>query len=376
MIGRIEPVRTEDPYDDPLDLHVYLRLVAQSWWLLAVAIGIGAVLGWFIAISTPKTYVATAMLIVRDLPGDPVNPDVVLKYQGLVDDSVTAHSVVPDLGLDKPPFRLTPAEFLAEDYGSRNSSRNLIFLDVKLADAVLAARAANALAENAVKFAFDRDQRIAANSKQSMTAQLELAERSLNAALAALVAFREKTGIDASRADATLYDNRRTNLANVALDIESARGALRTAEDQLGRTPHSIRLGSAEAVNPEFASLTGQIVSLRLRVAELEARRTSLTRMTPPATTLAGEEATLHRLESDVDAARSLRDQLMNVNQRALREQVLLQPRLQVSREAAVRERDVTSTRRAAGAGGATGLFVALLALLFKSVNKYPQARP
>lgn len=199
--------------DDAQALRKWTGILAHAWGVLAAGAIVGGLLGWFAATRSASVFEAVATVVLSPPPGR----DALFTAPSMrtVFTSATVISaVVSELGLDREPFSLTPDAFrsralIVEEVPTTYVTR----LRVRLRSADTAAKAANAVAHQAMELTSRawRDAAIADEGilqKQLATARQELAKAEQDWLTARLAAGRGPSRDARFRVPRTVSDDR------------------------------------------------------------------------------------------------------------------------------------------------------------------------
>jgi len=297
---------------DEINLAPYVRRLYAGRYVIvgcAVVAVIAVVLGLTLL---PPQYESSATLVVAQakIDIDTVAPStaeapfrVIFQNYGLVS------SVTKEFELDKPPFNLTPHEFLRSNLRV-DEIRGLSVLKVSVVlrdDAERTAAVTNALARGAVKIAQRISEEEALLVTQQLRTPLEDARTRLNAAEQALIARREQIQIEVRKTDATTALTQRGDLQKLLSEIVGEHARLTQAEQDLAKQSRIVEVprmpGTASAlldlakedakdrddkrslsglnlessaINPVYEALQYQVALSRSRLAGLESERRAL----------------------------------------------------------------------------------------------------
>lgn len=132
--------------DASINLSELVDGVLRRWPLILTGSVIGALAAAFMAAAVPVTYQATTTLLVRHSGGVPPNV-ATAAMRAVIENQGVARQVVQRLKLDQPPANMTAAQLLTHVTVEEVSVSYLLRVRVRFGDPELAARAANAIAE-------------------------------------------------------------------------------------------------------------------------------------------------------------------------------------------------------------------------------------
>ena len=135
----------DDPYDEVIDVWRLLADLGAEWRILITGTVVGAVAGAIVSVASPVSYEGTSRLRIGHRADVNITPTTQTSYRALASDPVVVEQVVAELGWDAPP----PIAVL----NRIGDASNIIEISVRLPDAQLAQRAANAAARRTVELA-------------------------------------------------------------------------------------------------------------------------------------------------------------------------------------------------------------------------------
>lgn len=392
----------------PSVLEVFEALWKSRWLIAGVTVAV-LVLTGIALVFLPRSYRASATLLVLPAPADN-SPDssksaerygVELlqaqlgSFRAILAGRTVAQRVIGELGLDQPPRELDPLDFQRRNIQIMLLREALsLDVDVTLDDAELAARAANRMAEISIDLYRQVRSRQATETREFLSVQLEIAKQQREAAEQAYVKFRSQTQIELleSRVDSLVEQRARllglsVQIASVRARVERAR--LQAAERQpvrvlrqsimddsvlreVARTTtgtDSSLLGLAvesEQLDTTYASLEALIAASSAELAALEAERRELVERSG----IEGSKAELlteyyvkmtqlERLKAEFDLARTIQVELAKRDEEARVDAVALYPQVQLIDPAIAPARP--SRPRVVLVLAVVGLFTALL---------------
>ena len=315
-------------------------LVRQHAGRFALIAVLGATAGAGFASVRPLVFEGrTKLIVVSPKLGGNRAATSIASFRELLENRTVAAQVIRRLGLDQPPYRLTPQSFFdraAQVSELRNTS--VLTVTVRLADAQLAARVANELAAGAIALSQKVDQNESATLAERLSLQLKAAAQRLAQSEETLLTYRREAQVELLRTDADAMLEQREGLPRLLGSIAGERARAAQIERELAKltarvTVHrsfdadpamteSLRLQAGsnsvmgvtlndEYVNPVHEGLQRELAQSRTRLAELEHRRSELVDRQRIAGTelkrlveLYGRESMLSRLQSDYDLAR------------------------------------------------------------------------
>ena len=224
---------------DDLSLVQYLQMVWRyRYWLVAGTV-LGAVVAIVVIVTTPRTYEATAVLIMANSKLGQEGPTAlsVATVRELVTTRAAAAKVIVQTGLDKAPYRMTAARLLNAVRVDEVRGTTVVRVSARLTDPDLATRVANGLAAAAI----DQLQRSNTNevkqTRDLIKLQKDAAEKALREAQGNLLTFKRTAQLDLKRRDVATMLDQRQELGSLLVAIEEQKAWLARAQTELsGRT--------------------------------------------------------------------------------------------------------------------------------------------
>lgn len=289
-------VREERNLGDYIVVCWRYRVVTLGALIVAGAITFG------LSATSPRTFESTVTFSASNSKlGDFSQPMTSpAAFRPMVESLTTAAAVIRDLGLDQPPHNMTPSAFLDRVMAvSEVRGTSLLIVTVNGTDPVLTSTIANRIADHAVQTARRVSASEASHARDLIKDQLDLAQQQLDAAEAALMAYRQRTRVEALRRDAEArlggpqlpaFSPRtqqraqanamqlsvaisepgpsRDGLLEVTVKVASQRARLESAERDLTNRPPG---------DPARPALEASLASMRAELASLEVYRSALT---------------------------------------------------------------------------------------------------
>ena len=296
------------------------------------AVGIAA----YIARQPRQFEATTTLLAYQSKLGDAVNPPVaVANYLPLVLNPTVVAEVLAELKLSDPPRNWRVGPFLKSAlFANPLAGTSLLEVRVRLDTPDLAAKAANAIAVRAVGAGRVLSQDEAGGARDQVKAMFDDAKTRYEAALGAQEAFRKTAQVELLRKEVEGVLDERKAIVGLALEAQSDRARLDTAEGELKKRPRideitrSIDRSSAlteaarsaagnnlldlkmreQQINVVYEEIDREVAELRSVVAGHE-RRLELARRVAGAdgeaklTKLIQAERELEQRQTDVDVA-------------------------------------------------------------------------
>jgi uncharacterized protein involved in exopolysaccharide biosynthesis len=283
----------------------YARRLGGRWPLIVGATVAGALVGLLVSWFTPKMYEASVTIAVRPITGDQLPPTAIAAVRKLFENRSAAASVVKELGLDRAPHHLTAERFVKSHLTTEQvRGSDLLQTYVRLTTPDLAARAANRIVQEVAALNRRLSQKETASADEFLGLEVQKARERAERLNQEILAYKRKAQIDLARQDAERALSRRDRLAELTVEIESEKAALKRAEEELAKENPAAR----EARGTD--ALAYQIASARMRLSAREREQQELTRSRASSDSqqaqlnaLYDKEAGLKRLESERDLA-------------------------------------------------------------------------
>jgi uncharacterized protein involved in exopolysaccharide biosynthesis len=231
---------------DEMSLVEYVRMLwRRRYWLIGGTV-VGALVAIAVIFTTPKTYEATAVLIMANSKlGEDAQQATALSVatvRELVTTRAAAAKVIAQTGLDKAPYRMTPARLLQTVRVDEVRGTTVVRVSSRFVDPELATRVANGLASAAI----DQLQRSNANevtqTRDQIKAQKEAAAETLRLAQEKLLTYKRSAQLDLKRRDVAAMLDQRQELATLLVGIEEQKAWLTRAESELGKRTRVLTL--------------------------------------------------------------------------------------------------------------------------------------
>jgi uncharacterized protein involved in exopolysaccharide biosynthesis len=302
--------RREDLLEDEIDFGRYLRVFGRHWTLLVVLSLVGGAIGFVISRTKPVLYEGVTTVLVLPPSKVDVRTASTANFRALLENDTHSLQVISELGLDKPPFSLTPQRFHDEALQvDEVAGTNLVKVRVRLSDPTRAMEASRRLAHKAVSLNAEVSQREGSSIRELLKAHLDESADQLKASEAQLLAYKRTAQVELLERDTDAMMDERGELLRLTIDIESEKARLRAAESEIAKQPRVLSVGrsvsSEEAlrraaeldknnpsnaaitdaqtldlsnpfINPVYQTLALQIASSRAQLAALEQHRREL----------------------------------------------------------------------------------------------------
>jgi len=258
---------------------------------------------------TPPTYEAMTRLIVSPPKTGAANETApaisVATFRALVENQSLCAKMVEEFGLNKEPYRVTPARFINSLVKVETlRDTNVVVVKVRLWDPELAAKVANRLAKAAEQLAQQLNREETISARDIISAQLEESQKRLSLAAQRLESFRRQAQLELLRKDVDALLGQRGALLALLVDIQAEKARLSQAEallkgkEKIETLKRSIdtdpaamevaRRGAGDSgsvlplqlrnefVNPVYENLDQVIATSQTRLAGLEKQKSEL----------------------------------------------------------------------------------------------------
>ncbi len=306
--------RTSRPAAEEVSLWDFIDPLLSSWRLIAVIAVIGAA-GWrsrWASFQRP-VYEATAVVrIAESKTGEQVELVRAENFRPLLENRAIAAELIREFGITSEPAWtfLSGSSPIAADSFLENhvkveqvTETNLLRVSVRLGDGERAAKVANELVERGVALNRRISQQEVVDARDYIKTQLDEAAKRLETIKSDLVALKQKSQVDALKADTKGALDVRTGLLAMQTAIEYERAFLATSEADLkvsqqllttrrmiDRNPALMEAAKEQAagksvlglefseqqVNDAHSALQEQIAQSRAKLAGLERQRRML----------------------------------------------------------------------------------------------------
>lgn len=236
-------------FEEEIDLARYIQPLVQHWKLLLAGAVIGVAGGLVVSMRQPTLYEAVSTVLVQQ---QSASPAAFSTSRALLRNFTLAGETVKELGLDAPPYNLTPQSFVEGVLTVEEvPGTALIRVKTKLSDPVLAAKACGVIADKAVEL----NRKIALQGNTDVRNQLKVlldaASDRLKNAEQELVAHQSSAQVDLLRSDTDAMLSAREGLTRLLVQIEAEKSRLAAAEAELAK--QSPLLTGARSVAAEDA---------------------------------------------------------------------------------------------------------------------------
>jgi uncharacterized protein involved in exopolysaccharide biosynthesis len=304
------PTRRDDTLEDEIDFSRYFRVFTRHWMLLVVAAIVGGALGFAVSRTKPVLYEGVTTLLVLPPSKVDVRTASTANFRALLENLSHSLQVITELGLNKPPFSMTPQRFRDEALQVEEiPGTNVVKLRVRLADPTLAMEASKRLAQKAVALNAEVSRREGSSIRDLLKVHLDESSEQLKAAETQLLEYQRTAQVELLERDTDAMLREREDLLRLTLDIESEKARLKAAEAEISKQQRTLSVGrsvlSEEALrraaqtdrgnpanadvddahrldlsdpllNPVYQTLEFQIASSRARLAGLQQQQREL----------------------------------------------------------------------------------------------------
>jgi uncharacterized protein involved in exopolysaccharide biosynthesis len=340
--------RPDEILEDEIDFTRYFRVFARHWILLVIAALVGAAAGFAMSRTKPVLYEGVTTVLVLPPSKTDVRTASTANFRALLENFTHSAQVINELGLDKPPFSLTPQQFHDEALQVEEiPGTNLVRVRVKLTDPTRAMEASRRLAQKAVSLNTEISQREGSSIRDLLKAHLNEAADQLQAAEAQLLAFKRSAQVELLERDTDAMMYERGELLRLTIDIEGEKARLSAAEAEISKQQRVLSVGRSVAsedalrraaqsdpnnpggnaaikdaqtldlsnpfINPVYQTLEFQIAGSRARLAALQQQRRELVevkklggRELKELSELYSRQIELARLETNYDLAKKV----------------------------------------------------------------------
>jgi uncharacterized protein involved in exopolysaccharide biosynthesis len=412
------PRHRDDSLEDEVDFTRYFRVFARHWILLVVVAMVGGACGFLVSRTKPILYEGVTTVLVLPPSKVDVRSASTTNFRALLENLTHSLQIINELGLDKPPFSLTPQRFHDEAVQVEEvPGTNLVKVRVRLTDPARAMEASRRLAQKAVSLNADISRREGTSIRDLLKTHLNESSDQLKAAETQLLAYQRESQVELLESDTDAMIDERGELLRLTVDIESEKARLKAAELEIGKqqpvlsvrrsvpsedalrhaagvdrdNPANAAVEDAQTldlsnpfVNPVYQTLAFQIASSRTRLAGLEQQRRELVevkrlggRELKELSDLYTRRMQLARLETNHDLAKKVYSDVRIRYEETLSDGVGSSAVLQVVDDAIPPDRPLSrETARLTAMGLAAGVMAAALVALALDSRRPPAERP
>ncbi len=203
------------------ELTDYLGILWKRRWLVLAGPLSAAVVVFVLGIASPRTYEATATLLVtaskipRPEGEGAANPGIAPEtFESMIRNQSVAAQAVRQYGLDKEPSALAPQRFLETAVSVKTlRGTGLITVSVVLSDAKVAADVANFMAQRAVELYSNLNQADTLSAKEYIQRQRDQARVTMNEAQGRLLDFKRTIRLESLRVEQKVLLTEKQSLA-------------------------------------------------------------------------------------------------------------------------------------------------------------------
>ena len=305
--------------EEEQEIHLidYLNVIWKRKVLIAGGTILTAAAAVVVSLSMPKTYEASVTLLVTEskIPsaegGEPVKTGLSPEtFEGMIRNKSLAQQAIQKFGLDQKPYKLAPEGFINGVLSVKMLRQtNLINLTVQFPDAGLAKDIANFLGEQAVELNTQLNRADTLKTRDYIKMQLDDARPKMEREQATLVEFRRKARLATLRKEIEILPAQKAVLGNRYLDVVTSlkghRAKLKELSEQIkkhqkvetimksiekepglliaageenpgGKRDLLALQMKSEEFNPVYRNTEQALVTTRVELASLEARRDDL----------------------------------------------------------------------------------------------------
>jgi len=400
------PPRPDAPLEDEIDFTRYFRVFARHWVLLVVVGLLGGVLGFAVSRMKPVLYEGvTTVLVLPPAKGDARTASTA-NFRALLENLTHGLQVINELGLDKPPFSLTPQRFHDEALRVEEvPGTNFMRVRVRLTDPTRAMEATRRLAQKGVSLNAEISRREESSIRDLLKVRLDESSEQLKVTETQLLSYQREAQVELLKTDTESMLDERAGLLKLTIGIESEKARLKMAESEIAKQQPVLSVGrsvrsedalrrAAESdrsnptntafadaqtldlsnpfINPVYQTLQLQITTSRGRLAALEQQRREMVevrklggRELKEVSDLYGRKIELARLETNHDLAKKIYSELKVRFEQARSEAVDTSAHVQIVDDAVLPDRPLSRQGgKSTALGFAAGLMVAAAAAL------------
>lgn len=304
------PTHPDDALEDEIDFGRYFRVFARHWILLIAAALLGGAVGFAASRTKPILYESITTLLVLPPSKVDVRTASTANFRALLENLTHSSQVITELGLNKPPFLLTPQRFHDEALQVEEvPGTNLVKVRVKLPDPTMAMEASRRLAQKAVSLNAEVSRREGSSIRDLLKVHLDESSEQLKIAETRLLAYQRTAQVDLLEKDTDAMMYERGELLRLTLDIEGEKARLNAAVAEISKQQRILPVGrsvmaedalrraaqsnpgersntaiedaqrldlSNPLLNPVYQTLEFQIATSRAGLAALEQQRREL----------------------------------------------------------------------------------------------------
>lgn len=302
-----------------IELIDFLRVLARWKWLILAGTVAVALLTFVTSMMRPRTYEASVILLATEskIPrpegGEAFRVVPPEMFEAIIKSQSLALETIRQFELNKAPFALTPARFLADHLSVKMlRSTSLLTLTATFPDPKLAADVANFVAQRALESNARLNQTDTVSTKEYIRRQRDEARTAMSNQQGVLVDFKrtasleslrmeQKILLDAKRQLAELYSDYTTKIRGLQTDVAELRRALAKQEQLLTLTKSifqdpallaatqeggaadlkalsSIQMKSQE-INTVYQRLQSDLITSEVAFSSVESQRQDVERM-------------------------------------------------------------------------------------------------
>jgi uncharacterized protein involved in exopolysaccharide biosynthesis len=259
--GRVRSA--QGPAGGEVDLGEYVRVLWRRRLLLAVASVVCALVAFGMGLRAPALYEAEATMAVSrpKFTAGATDTTAVANFLPFVTSRSVAAQVIKELGLDRPPYTISPTSFfggivVVEEV--RNST--IVLVRGRLSDPTLVARVVNRVADIGSEAVRRASQQEAVQARDDIKLQLQESIQRVEQSEDRLRRFREASQVEVVEKDVEAALAEREGLLKLQIDIEAEKSKLARAEQELASRQKVVTLKRSIDSDPlllELARKTG-----------------------------------------------------------------------------------------------------------------------
>ncbi len=233
--------------EEELDLGRHLRVLRRYWWLLAAGVLAGATAGLVVASLRPVVFEGITTILI----GRSNTVIASATSRALLENRTLAGQTMQEIGAQISPEAFVSDALVVEQV----PGTNVMKVKVRLGDAAKAAQASRVLSQKAVEL----NRRVASDEGTAVGGQLKVlldqASDRLKAAEGQYLAYQDQAHVELLKRDTEKMIAERGELLKLRIDIETEKGRLTAAEQEIQK--HERVLSVPRAVAAEAALQRG-----------------------------------------------------------------------------------------------------------------------
>jgi capsular exopolysaccharide synthesis family protein len=257
------------------DVRDYQRILTRRWWFIVIVAVCAGIIGVFISLGLPKTYRASATIVVPESPKGLLmlggqqqeGQDIALETQALIaQGNQTAVRTAKALAerTDGPPIVVDPSEITA-DLKTTVQLPDLLRIDATSEDKDKAVEFANQTAVSFLEIMDELRQKQTTNATSYLTDQVEVTRKELEALITQRQQFQKTWGLHVAGTDTAQEAPTGTSSSSSSSNSTTEKSAA-PAASTLGTPDMVLSLRSAQS---DLAATHGEVAALRQQLAAL-----------------------------------------------------------------------------------------------------------